>query len=84
MSRLGGESPIRALFGWVGAIVSEWSAIRKLGLNRLCLRPSRAEGYLAAELRVPTIRATCSSRQAEARRVRQPREFNSAAIPRSV
>jgi hypothetical protein len=35
-------------------------------------------------LRGHTIRATCSSRQAEARRVRRPRAFSSAAIPRSV
>src|SRR6185369_6506672 len=30
------------------------------------------------------IRATCSSRQADARRVRRPRAFSSVAIPRSV
>jgi len=35
-------------------------------------------------LRRPTIRATCFSRQADLRRVRRPRVFNSAAIPRSV
>jgi hypothetical protein len=30
------------------------------------------------------IRATCSSLQAEARRVRKPRAFSWAAMPRSV
>jgi hypothetical protein len=39
---------------------------------------------VGAVLRRPTILATCSSLQAEARRVRRPRAFSSAAIPRSV